>query len=361
MRVDAGYTADSVVSATINMPRGAKPERTAALLDALTARLDDRPDVAASGAATTMPMVGMTAVTSFPVAPSPTSETTVMTRSITYVATPGYAEAIGLRLREGRFFTRDDQRPGVRAMIVNDEFVRRYLRGQVVGRRFDQLYSGEEKAPTEIVGIVGNVLKDGHDRAPEPEIYFVHGGPSRALGAFFSLAVRTTGPPSALTGSLREMIGSVDPGAVVERVDHLADRVSASMAQPRFATAVVGAFAGLGVTLAAVGLFAVLSYGVSQRRRELSVRAALGATRGRLLRLVIGHGLSVTCVGLAVGLAGAAALTRLLEGLLFQVQPLDALSFTAAPLVLLPTAALASLLPAMRAASADPARVLRGE
>jgi putative ABC transport system permease protein len=359
--VDAGYTADEVVSATVRMPRGATPERTAAFLDALTDRLRNRPDVAAFGAATTMPMVGLTAVTSFPIAPSPESGTTVMTRSITYVATPGYAEAIGLRLRQGRFFTRDDQRPGVRSLIVNEEFVRRYLRGPVVGRRFERLYSGEAGVPTEIVGVVGNVLKDGNALAPEPEIYFVHGGPTRTLASFFSLAVRTTGQPSALTTSLREIAASIDPGAVVERVDRLADRVSASMAQPRFATTVVTAFAGLGVTLAGVGLFAVLSYGVSQRRRELSVRAALGASRGRLLRLVIGHGLAVTCAGLVVGLAGAAALTRLLEALLFQVQPLDPLSFIAAPLVLLPAAAFASLLPAMRAASVDPAGVLRGE
>jgi putative ABC transport system permease protein len=361
MAVDAGYTADEVVSATIRMPRGAQQERTAAFLDALVDRLAHRPDVAAFGAATTMPMVGLTAVTSFPIAPSPQSDTTVMTRSITYVATPGYAEAVGLRLREGRFFTRDDQRPGVRSLIVNEEFVRRYLRGPVIGRRFERLYSGEESVPTEIVGVVGNVLKDGNALAPEPEIYFVHGGPTRSLATFFSLAVRTTGQRSALITSLRDITASIDSGAVVERVDRLADRVSASMAQPRFATTVVAAFAGLGMMLAGVGLFAVLSYGVSQRRRELSVRAALGASRGRLLRLVLGHGLSVTCVGLVVGLAAAAAMVRLLEALLFQVQPLDPLSFTAAPLVLLPAAVLASLLPAMRAASVDPARVLRGE
>jgi hypothetical protein len=101
-----------------------------------------------------------------------------MTRSITYVATPGYAEAVGLRLREGRFFTRDDQRPGIRSLIVNEEFVRRYLRGPVVGRRFERLYSDEGVVPTEIVGVVGNVLKDGNAFAPEPEIYFVHGGPT---------------------------------------------------------------------------------------------------------------------------------------------------------------------------------------
>jgi ABC-type antimicrobial peptide transport system permease subunit len=173
--------------------------------------------------------------------------------------------------------------------------------------------------------------------------------------------MRTTGRPSALTTNLRELAVSIDPGAVVERVDHLADRVSASMAQPRFATTVVAAFAGLGVTLAGVGLFAVLSYAVSQRRRELSVRAALGASPWRLLRLVIGHGLAVTCLGAVAGLAGAAGLTRLLEALLFQVQPLDTLSFIGAPLVLLPLATLASLLPAMRASSVDPAGVLRGE
>ena len=364
MTVDAGYTPDAVVSATISMPgmpAGAEQKRTAAFLDALAERLADRPDVTAFGAATTMPMVAMTAVTSFPVAPRPQSDTTVMTRSITYVATPGYAEAVGLRLRQGRFFTHDDQRPGVRALIVNEEFVRRYLRGPVIGRRFERLYAGEEKTPTEIVGVVGNVLKDGNALPPEPEIYFVHGGPTRALGSYFSVAVRTTGQPSALAASVREIARSIDPGAVVERVDRLTDRVSASMAQPRFATTVVAAFAVLGVTLAGVGLFAVLSYGVGQRRRELSVRAALGASRGQLLRLVIAHGLLVTGAGAAVGLVSAAALTRLLGALLFDVQPLDALSFMGAPLVLLPLAALASLLPAIRASSANPAGVLRGE
>jgi putative ABC transport system permease protein len=350
------------VSATIRMPRASTPERTAALLESFADRLSNRSDVTAFGAATTMPMVGLTAVTSFPIASTPEADRTMMARSITYVATPGYAEAVGLRLRDGRFFTRDDQRPGVRAMIVNDEFVRRYLRGQVIGRRFERLYSDEERVPTEIVGVVGNVLKDGHGRKPEPEIYFVHGGPTRALGSFFALALRTTGQPSAaLTRSLREIVVSTDPRAVVERVDHLEDRVAASMAQPRFATTVVGGFAGLGVTLASVGLFAVLSYGVSQRRRELSMRAALGASRGRLLRMVVGHGLSVTCVGLVAGLGAAAVLTRLLEALLFQVKPLDALAFTAAPLVLLPAAILACVLPALRAASVDPAKVLRGE
>jgi putative ABC transport system permease protein len=361
MAVDAGYTPDTVVSATVSMPAGAPPARTATFLDTLAARLGERPDVAAVGAATTMPMVGMTAVTSFPVAPTAESEETVMTRSVTYVATPAYADAVGLRIRAGRFFTAEDQRPGTRALVVNEEFVRRYLRGPAVGRRFERLYAGEGDVSTTIVGVVGTVLKDGNDTDPEPEIYFVHGGPTRALGSSFSVAVRTTGPPSAVAGSLRGVAASIDPGAVVERVDPLADRVAASMAQPRFAATVVGAFAALGVLLAAVGLFAVLSYSVGQRRRELSIRAALGAGRGRLFRLVLGHGLTVTGVGVGAGLCCAAALTRLLQALLFQVEPLDAVAFGLAPVVLLPAAALASLLPARKAAAADPARLLRGE
>ncbi len=360
MSVDAGYTPESVVTATISMPRGSKPERSAAFLDAMLARLGGRSDVAAAGAATTIPMVSTTALTSFPIAPAP-GEGEVMTRSVTYVATPGYAEAIGLRLKEGRFFTPDDQRPGVRVLIVNEEFARRYLRGPIVGRRFERVYSSEEAVLTEIIGVVGNVLKDGHDQAVEPEIYFVHGGPTRSLAGYFSVAVRTNGDPEPIMASLREMSASVDRGAVIQRVDRLTDRVSASMARPRFATTILVLLAALGLALASVGLFAVLSYTVSQRRREIGVRAALGASRSRIVKLVLAQGLTVTGVGLVLGLAASVGLTRFLEGLLFGVTPLDTLSFVLAPVVLLPAAILASLVPAVRAASTDPAVVLRNE
>jgi hypothetical protein len=284
-----------------------------------------------------------------------------MTRAVTYVITPGYAEALGLRLRAGRFFTAGDQRPGIRAVIVNDEFVRRYLRGTVVGRRFPRIYATEGDTPTEIVGVIGNVLKDGHDREPEPEIYFLHRSPTRTLGGLFSVAIRADGDGAASVALLRQIAGRIDPGAMILRADALADRVATSMAQPRFAALVLGAFAVLGITLASAGLLAVLSYTVARRRQELSIRAALGAGRARLLRMVIRDGLIVTSLGLGIGLAGGAGLSRLLSGLLFEVAPLDPLSFVAAPLILLPTAVVASLIPALRAAAADPARVLRQE
>jgi ABC-type antimicrobial peptide transport system permease subunit len=133
------------------------------------------------------------------------------------------------------------------------------------------------------------------------------------------------------------------------------------MAQPRFATTLLVTFAAVALALASVGLYGVLSYAVSQRRRELAVRAALGAPRGELVALVLREGLLVTSIGLALGLAGAAALTRVMQSLLFGVTPLDPVAFAAAPALLVPVACLACLLPANRAASTDPAEALRAE
>src|SRR5439155_17546866 len=139
----------------------------------------------------------------------------------------------------------------------------------------------------------------------------------------------------------------------------LSQRVAASVEQPRFAMTVLAAFAVLAVGLASVGLYGVLSYGVSQRRRELGVRSALGAAQGDVIRLVVGEGLAVTMVGLVIGLVAAAALTRLMQGVLFGVGALDMVSFVAAPMVLLVVAMLASVLPARRAARTDPSEALR--
>jgi putative ABC transport system permease protein len=153
---------------------------------------------------------------------------------------------------------------------------------------------------------------------------------------------------------------NVLPAAAIETVP-LSQRVAESVDQPRFAAAVLAAFALLAMVLASVGLYSVVSYGISQRRRELGVRAALGASRPALLAMVIREGLAVTLLGLGAGLIAAAALTRLMRGVLFGVAPLDPMSFMAAPFLLIPVAVLACLIPASRAARTDPAEALRTE
>lgn len=284
-----------------------------------------------------------------------------MTRSATYIVTPGYAEALGLRLRDGRFFTDADTRPGTQKMLVNEEFVRQYLAGSAVGRRFTNLSGDDTNTTTEIVGIVGNVLKDGNDREPQPEIYFVHASPGRRIEFSVNILVRTSGDPAALAPLLTRMVRESDRIAVVEQVAPLSRLLARSVDQPRFSMMVLGAFAILALALAAVGLYGVVSYSVAQRRRELGIRAAIGAGRFDLVRLVLGEGLGVTVVGVGIGLLLSTWLTQFMRTILFGVTPLDGLTFAAAPLVLIAAATLACARPAFRAAATDPALALRAE
>jgi hypothetical protein len=281
---------------------------------------------------------------------------------LSYVVTPGYAEAMQLRLKEGRLFNERDTADGPRAAIVNQEFVRQFVAGtRAAGVRLGPLYDGEDAAETEIIGVVGDVLKDGYDAAPQPEMYFVHGSRTHRISGFPTFVVRGPANYTELTSTLRRLVREIDSGTAIDSVTPLRTLVSASWAQPRFAASVVFGFALLAVGLAGIGLYGALSYSVSQRRRELGVRAALGATRGALLRLVLREGVAVTLAGIGLGIVAASLLTRLMTAVLFGTSPLDPFSFLLGPALLVLVGIAASLVPAWRAASIDPARVLRGE
>jgi len=280
-------------------------------------------------------------------------------RAWSYQVTPGYAEALGLRLRAGRFFEAGDDQPSRYPVLVNDEFVRRYLADAApVGRTLTGPYGS--KPASEIVGVVGNILKDGADKKAVPEIYTVTRA-DRPLGYEVDVVLRTAGDPARAAGRVRRLARALDPTVVVGTTRPLADRLRASFDQPRFSTAVIAAFASVALALSALGLFGVLSYAVTQRRRELCVRAALGAQRRDLFALVLREGLAVTAGGLAVGLLAAAALAQFAKGVLFGVAPIDPVAYLVAPVLLLPIAAAASLIPARRGAAAEPAAVLRGD
>jgi putative ABC transport system permease protein len=220
---------------------------------------------------------------------------------------------------------------------------------------------GQDPSMTaEIVGVVGNVLKDGNDRQPQPELYFIHGSHGQRISGQVNLVIRTIGQPSALAADVRTIVQQIERDAVIDHIEPLTTTVAASLAAPRFAAGVVAGFAIVAMLLAAIGLYGVLSYSVSQRVRELGIRAALGARRVDLVRLVLREGLSVTFAGIAVGVLGAGVFTRLMQDLLFGVTPLDAVAFMVAPAVLVVASIAACLGPALRAASTDPAMTLRG-
>jgi putative ABC transport system permease protein len=274
--------------------------------------------------------------------------------------TSGYGEALRVRLKDGRFIHAGDETSPVQAMLVNDAFVRAYMTDgkPVVGRRFPGLLS--DGVTTEIVGIVGNVLKDGLDTQAQPEIYLAHSART-PIRREINIVVRTEGDPSRFSSILRSIVLDVEPTAAVGRVGTLSSQIADSVSEPRFATAVLATFALLALGIAAAGLYGVLSYTVSQRRREIGIRAALGATRANLIGLVVRQGLTVTLAGLAIGLLASVVVTRRMQSLLFGITPLDIPSFIFMPLILIGVAVLACVVPARRAAATDPATTLRSE
>jgi putative ABC transport system permease protein len=361
MAVDNGYTADGVLIASVELPRDATDARTDQFIERALARLRAMRGVSAAGAGAMIPLMRQTAIEPFTLPASISGGKPTHGRALVYWITPGYAEALGLRLREGRFFVDSDARAGTLPTIVNQEFVRQHLAArQATGLNIPNLVGQGKGVTAEIVGVVGNVLKDGNDRQPQPELYFVHGSHGQRISEQVRLVIRTTGNPAAFAQDVRAVVREVEGEAVVDRIEPLTTTLAASMDAPRFAAAVMGGFAGVAMVLAAVGLYGALSYSVSQRVRELAIRAALGAQRVDLVRLVLREGLSVTLAGIALGVLGASVFARLIQGLLFGVTPLDAVAFAVAPAVLVVASVGACLGPALRAASTDPAVTLRG-
>ena len=328
LTVDNGYTAGGVLVASVELPRGETDARTDEFIEKTLLRLRALPGVSAAGAGAMIPLMKQTAIMPFDLPESATGGKPARGRALVYWVTPGYAEALGLRLHEGRFFVDRDARAGNLMTIVNDEFVRQHLASaQVTGLLIPNLVGQEKGTTAEIVGVVGNVLKGGNDQQAQPALYFVHGSHGQRISDEVKLVVRATGNPSGLARDVRSILRQVEPAAVVDSVEPLTTTLAASLDTPRFAAAVMAGFAGVAVVLAAVGLHGALSYSVSQRVRELAVRSALGAQRADLVRLVLREGLSVTLAGIVLGVLGAALFARAMQSLLFGVTPLDATSF----------------------------------
>jgi putative ABC transport system permease protein len=361
--VDAGYSDENVLTGQMILPPVAPGATAPDTTEAVLARVRAIPGVVSAGAANMAPLIPISAIRMLTLPERTAAGEPIQARAISWVVTTGFAESLGLRIRAGRLFTSSDTSDPTNLIVVNEEFVRLYWSDgrPAVGRRYDGVFapSGQQ---TEVIGVVANTLKDGLDRQPEPEVYSLRRpGPQIQLARSVSLVVRADRNPSTLAADIRRVVLDLEPRAALEEVSPLTAKVSASVAQPRFSASVLAGFAGLAVLLAAIGLYGVLSYGVSERRREIGVRAAMGASRRQLVGLIVREGLAMVVVGLGVGMAGAALLARLMQRLLFGISSLDAWVYLAAPAVLVAVAILACLIPARRAATVDPVEALRCE
>lgn len=280
-----------------------------------------------------------------------------------------FFQAVGTPLTAGRSFTEHDDDKAPPVVVINDEAARRFWPGQSpIGKRMGVNYTGpgrrSEAAPRlrEIVGVVGNIRHDSLDAPPAPAVYlpYLQDETNHDL-ATMSLFLRADGNVMALADSVRDRIHAVEPNQPVQNIQSVADMVSQSVATRRYTLVLVGTFAAVGLLLAAVGVYGVVSYATSQRAREFGIRIALGATRGRVVSHVLRGSAVLAAFGSLIGIVGSLLLTHSLASLLFEVSPLDLLSFLAGVTLLVLVSISASLLPAWRAARVDPIIAMQSE
>jgi putative ABC transport system permease protein len=360
-RVDPGFQPAHVTLATLNLPQSRYP--TSALQTGLYRRviegLSARPELQHVGVGFPGPLRGSNASATFFIEGRPVPATRA-DRPFAHIGTVsgGYFAAMGTPLVSGRTFNSDDREEAPPVAIVSTALARKYWPGEnPIGKhlRFDD----NPKEPWfTIVGIVGDVRQLGLSHEPPPLLYL----PYEQFGLpFTNVFVRSTLPTSAVTSLLRSQVISIDPDLPVVDVTTLQSVMDRSVDDPRFRTVLIGLFALLALVLAAVGVYGLISYSVTQRTREIGIRVALGAQPRQVLAPVIREGIVLAMSGVAIGLVGAFALTRLLASFLFGIGATDPTTFIGVSVILVLVALLASYIPSRRALRVDPLIALRAE
>ncbi len=356
--VHPGFDPQNAVMVSFSVPATKYPDgpKQYVLADAVVKRFAALPGVKAVGATQVLPFSGNDYVLSFlidgrpPVAPSDQPSTNY------FSITPDYFKAMGIPLLRGRPFNEQDREGAARVAIINKSFADQFFPNEdPIGKRIST--SGPD-AWSEIVGIVGDVKTSGLDQDTVVQSY-----EPLAQQPFSSMTfvVRTDGAQAGLANALRREVYAVDKDQPVFRIESIESLVMSSYARQRFATTLFSVFSGLALILAAIGIYGVMSYSVSQRTGEFGIRIALGAQRRDLLRLVLGQGARLTALGITAGLVGALAAGQVVQSILFQTGPRDPLTFGIIAALLGAVALLACVLPALRATTVDPVEALRSE
>ena len=364
--VDPGFRAAGVLTARLTAGATTYPETAQlfTLYDRLLAQLAAAPGVAAVGAASHLPLANPLGDLNFVIEGRPVPEGEVSPRADWQVVTPGYLDAMGMRIVRGRGIERTDRDGAPGVVVINEATARRYWPGaEALGQRFT-LGGGAGPGVVTVVGIVADVRHGGLDQPPLPQMYLAHeqfrfwgsGAPVRSM----SVAIRAD-DPAAAAAALRRAVRALDAQMPIGELRTMDAVRSRALAQPRFTMLLLTLFSCAALALAAVGIYGVMAHAVTHRTREIGIRIALGARQASVAGMVLRQGMLLALLGVAIGLAGALALTRLLRSLLYEVSPTDPLTLGAGVLFLGAVALLASWLPARRASRVDPMIAMRGE
>ena len=363
LTTDPGYSPERVLSVTValNTQKFADDDSRAGYYREAVARIGQLPGVEAAGLTRLLPLGRSDIFNTFQIAGRPPFAPGERNGARSYTVSPEYFRVLSVPLRRGRAFAEADGKSAKPVIIINEVFARRHFPGQeALGQHV--ILEGpdnEPLPPREIVGVVGNVRFSAFNDEERPEYYVPF---AQSPSAVTQVVVRArAGDAAALTASVRAALKGVDPNLLIWRTETMDELVGQWVAPQRFNVALLGFFAALAMVLAAVGIYGVMSYTVTQRRHEIGIRMALGAGRRDVLRLVVRQGMLLTLIGLGLGLAGALALTRLMSSLLYGVSATDPLVFAAVSLLLAAVALLACLIPARRATKVDPMVALRYE
>jgi putative ABC transport system permease protein len=360
--LDPGFRPDHVLALTADLPfpKYKDVTRRNEFWDAVLDRVSHLPGVVAAGCTTWLPLTNSGGASGITIEGRPEPKPGDIIIPNFRMISSEYVQAMGMKLIAGRLF---DEREGAKTQpvaLINQTVARRYWPGEdPVGKRFkDGGYSSSSPWIT-IVGVVGDIRQEGLDVPPRPEVYFPFGQHDSFAPSY--LAVRTAGDPMGLANSVREQVWAVDRDQSVTGVMPLETMLDDYLAPRKLQSSLLGGFAGFALLLAALGIYAVLSFSVMQRTQEIGMRVALGAQQRGILRVVLGQGLRLAIVGVVIGLAGALALGRVISNLLFGVSAFDPLTLAEAVAALLAVSFTACYVPARRAMRTDPMVALRYE
>jgi putative ABC transport system permease protein len=358
LQVDPGFTKENVLALQVFLPRSyGNEEKVIGFFDQSLEKIRNLPGIQTAAVIATPPLISWDQDTTFTVLGRPTPPKGSEPSAFYAQVSSEYLNALGVSLKQGRFFTEFDRAGSPPVIVINETMARHFFPGEnPLGHRL--VVAWGEPVTREIVGVVGDVLQNGLHTEPRAEMFVPH---QQDASSHMTFLVKTKNEPGSQLAAVKQAIREINPRQTFARTATMEELVADSLKERRFNLFLLGLFAAIALLLSTIGIYGSISYSTRQRTNEMGVRIALGAQTQDVLRLVVGQGVGLALIGVALGLFGAFLLTRGIKSLLFGVSPTDPLTFLAISILLLLTALLASLVPARRATRVDPLVALRSE